>query len=171
MIEPGQIESAMREFNCTETQIKLVLMRLQQMQRVSPGSFERFWSAFPNKVGKPAALKAFQKVAREIDAILEGVERYIREKPSDRPWLNPSTFLNQRRWEDQPAPVQSVSSLYDMRKDGLALLLKDIERREDESRQGEIACEDVRRIPVQQLFGGQDTGDDHGLPGSAGNLF
>jgi uncharacterized protein YdaU (DUF1376 family) len=67
-------------------------------------SFGRFWSVFPNKVGKPAAEKAFAKVADEIDAILAGVDAYVRDKPPDRPWLNPATFLNQRRWEDAPAP-------------------------------------------------------------------
>lgn len=66
-------------------------------------SFARFWTAWPHKVGKPAAERAFGKVADEIDAIVAGVERYIRDKPPDRPWLNPATFLNQRRWEDAPA--------------------------------------------------------------------
>jgi hypothetical protein len=28
----------------------------------------------------------------------------MREKPADRQWLNPDTFLNQQRWEDKPAP-------------------------------------------------------------------
>lgn len=66
-------------------------------------AFTRFWTAWPHKVGKPAAERAFGKVADEIDAIVAGVERYIRDKPPDRPWLNPATFLNQRRWEDAPA--------------------------------------------------------------------
>jgi hypothetical protein len=47
---------------------------------------------------------AFAKVAGEVDAIVEGLHRYISAKPPDRSWLNPATFLNQRRWEDQPAP-------------------------------------------------------------------
>jgi hypothetical protein len=67
--------------------------------------FDRFWNVWPNKVQKPYAAKCFAKVADHIDAIVDGVERYVREKPADRPWLNPSTFLNQRRWEDKPAPV------------------------------------------------------------------
>lgn len=65
--------------------------------------FDRFWKVWPNRIGKPAAYRAFGKVAHELDAILLGVERYIRDKPPDRPWLNPATFLNQRRWEDEPA--------------------------------------------------------------------
>jgi hypothetical protein len=75
--------------------------------RARSEAFDRFWSVWPNKVGKPVAERAFAKVANEVDAIISGVERYVRDRPPDRDWLNPSTFLNQRRWEDQPAPVFS----------------------------------------------------------------
>ena len=71
--------------------------------------FETFWNAWPNKVGKPAAIKAFsaaQKRGSALKPILSGIQRYIVDKPPDRPWLNPSTFLNQNRWEDQPAQVE-----------------------------------------------------------------
>jgi hypothetical protein len=69
--------------------------------------FEDFWNIWPNKVGKPAALKAFVAARKRagLDAIVEGVFAYIRDKPPDRSWLNPATFLNQNRWEDQPAQV------------------------------------------------------------------
>lgn len=70
--------------------------------------FDRFWKPWPHKVGKPDAMKAFARVAGEVEAILAGMQRYIRDKPPDRPWLNPSTFLNQRRWEDEAAPVADV---------------------------------------------------------------
>lgn len=66
-------------------------------------AFDRFWSVWPNKVGRPSAERSFAKVAAEVDAIVSGVAAYVREKPADRPWLNPATFLNQRRWEDRPA--------------------------------------------------------------------
>lgn len=67
--------------------------------------FEEFWTAWPNRVGKPKALAAFRAARKraELDAILSGVRRYVLTKPLDRPWLNPATFLNQDRWADQPA--------------------------------------------------------------------
>ena len=74
----------------------------------SENDFDLFWTIWPNKVGKPAAQKAFARVAGELDAISSGVQRYIRDKPADRSWLNPATFLNQRRWEDQPASVSII---------------------------------------------------------------
>lgn len=68
---------------------------------------KQFWPAWPNKVGKPAAFKAFCKVRKAFDLtpILFGVDRYVAEKPGDRPWLNPATFLNQERFNDEPAAV------------------------------------------------------------------
>lgn len=72
----------------------------------SPAGFEQFWTMFPNKVGKRDAEKAFAKAIQRasLEAILAGLSRYA-AKTDDRPWCNPATFLNQNRWEDQPAPA------------------------------------------------------------------
>jgi hypothetical protein len=69
--------------------------------------FDEFWNLFPNKVGKRDAEKAFDKARQRapLDAILDGLRRYA-AKRDDRPWCNPATFLNQNRWEDEPATVQ-----------------------------------------------------------------
>jgi uncharacterized protein YdaU (DUF1376 family) len=70
------------------------------------GDFEAFWKAWPNKVGKPAAVKSYQsamKRGHSHEQVMEGLRRYIRGKPPDRPWLNPATFLNQERYNDEPA--------------------------------------------------------------------
>lgn len=64
--------------------------------------FETFWQAWPHKVGKGAARKAFEKAAKKtsIQEILLAVDRYAVAKPRDRPWCNPATWLNQERWLD-----------------------------------------------------------------------
>lgn len=69
-----------------------------------PVGFDRFWALFPNKVGKADALKAFAKASQRVDleTMLAGLDRYV-GKTDDRPWCNPSTWLNQDRWTDQPA--------------------------------------------------------------------
>lgn len=69
------------------------------------GFDEIFWPAYQHKVGKPDAKRAFARALRaaSLGQIMAGLDRYIREKPPDRPWLNPATFLNQQRWADQPA--------------------------------------------------------------------
>ena len=65
-----------------------------------------FWLAYPNKVGKPDALKAFKTARKKTDlsVIMDGLHRYIRDKPDDRNWCNPGTWLRQERWADEPAP-------------------------------------------------------------------
>lgn len=72
-------------------------------------AFEQFWTRFPNKVGKPAARKSFDRIAKTGKVpwatLMKGLMAYVR-KDDDRQWCNPTTFLNQERWEDQPAQVK-----------------------------------------------------------------
>lgn len=67
--------------------------------------FADWYATYPHKIGRAAALKAFKTARRKADlpVLQAGVARYIREKPPDRPWCNPATWLNQERWNDQPA--------------------------------------------------------------------
>lgn len=75
--------------------------------------FEQFWLAYPRKVGKPAAKKAFKSAMKRagIEAIAEGLGRWVeywedRSEPEFVP--HPSTWLNQDRWDDHPpAPSRS----------------------------------------------------------------
>jgi hypothetical protein len=123
-------------------------------------AFHRFWSAWPNKVGKPAAERAFAKHAHEIDAILEGVRRYIDAKPPERPWLNPATFLNQRRWEDEPAPTYIPNS----HRNGFAELAMGFYN----ERSGPQASSAAQNVRLLSVVGGSEQGsgcDD------AGSLF
>jgi hypothetical protein len=73
----------------------------------------QFWPAYPHKVGKADALKAFERARKrsELAPMLDGLRRYIAGKPDDRAWCNPSTWLNQDRWLDQPASITSASNL------------------------------------------------------------
>jgi hypothetical protein len=76
----------------------------------SPAGFDLFWSQYPHKVGRPEAVKAFVKARNrvDLDTLMAGLCRYV-SKTDDRPWCNPSTWLNQDRWADQPAPNQRGS--------------------------------------------------------------
>ncbi len=67
-----------------------------------PEGFEEFWEAYPRKVAKPAAVRAFKAVKAEkhLQAIVVNLKtRYIATEKKFIP--NPSTYLNQRRWEDE----------------------------------------------------------------------
>lgn len=72
---------------------------------------ETFWPAYPEKVGRPVALKAFRKARQRVELapMMEGLRRYVLGKPADRAWCNPSTWLNQDRWADMPAPALPFS--------------------------------------------------------------
>lgn len=70
--------------------------------------FGEFWSAYPRKVAKPEALKAWIRIKPDdetFDAIMAG----LAAAKTSRDWAkddgqfipHPSTWLNQRRWEDQ----------------------------------------------------------------------
>lgn len=75
------------------------------------GAFDVFWAAYPKKVGKIAARKAFEKVHVPVDELLAAVER----QKNGRQWKrdngqyipNPTTWLNQGRWDDEVAEKKS----------------------------------------------------------------
>lgn len=68
---------------------------------------DQFWERYPNKVGKPVAMQKLDRIKRRGDVrwadLMGGLDAYIKNKPIDRDWLNPATFINQERWKDQPA--------------------------------------------------------------------
>ena len=75
-------------------------------------AFDAFWSAYPKKVGKGAAEKSFSKLSPSLlPQMLSAIDA---QKKSDQ-WAkdngqfipNPTTWLNQRRWEDE---VQTKNS-------------------------------------------------------------
>lgn len=69
--------------------------------------FTVWYRAYPTKIGRGAARKAFVRVRRAgiaLAALLDGLERYKQSKPADIAWCYPATWLNQQRWLDEPAP-------------------------------------------------------------------
>jgi hypothetical protein len=72
-----------------------------------PSDFrEAFWSEYPHKVGRAAALQKLEGVRKRgvsWSVVLAGLRAYKRDKPADRQWCNPATWLHQERWLDQPA--------------------------------------------------------------------
>lgn len=90
-------------------------------------SFSVFWEAYPKKVSKPDALKAWKKLKPDaglLKAIMDGLSRW---KESDQ-WNRdngqyipyPATWLNKQKWEDEistapvrkdPAPAKVVSAV------------------------------------------------------------
>ena len=67
--------------------------------------FEQFWTAYPRKVGKGGAFKAFLKADQPIAGLLVAVEKQKRSeqwrKEGGQYIPHPATWLNQGRWDDE----------------------------------------------------------------------
>lgn len=89
-------------------QIQIQIHKKQTPSRTSAldDSFEEFWNAYPKKVGKDKALLAWKKKKPPIQRILQALEWQV---PSEQ-WTkqsgvfipNPTTYINEGRWQDQP---------------------------------------------------------------------
>lgn len=84
----------------------------KRREELTPTDFVSFWNAYPRKVAKPAALKAWRKLAPDAQTLASmlaaikrelGAEQWQRDNGSFIP--HPATWLNNRRWEDAPSVV------------------------------------------------------------------
>lgn len=76
-----------------------------------PSGFDRFWAAYPRRVGKQDALKAWGQLNPDdalVDQIVAGVERWKTceqwTKDDGKFICYPATFLRGRRWEEDDRP-------------------------------------------------------------------
>ena len=77
--------------------------------------FARFWTAYPRKVSKETARKAFERLNPDDDLLAAMIEAIERQKLSPQ-WQenggqfipHPATWLNGRRWEDEPQTIRAV---------------------------------------------------------------
>lgn len=73
--------------------------------------FEEFWRTYPRRVGKGAALKAFQRaVRRSAPGVIIAAAAKYRDDPERKSkeiqfTPHPATWLNQERWKDEATPV------------------------------------------------------------------
>lgn len=88
----------------------------ETIQKKRDENFYLFWKAYPKKVAKPRARKAFDKINPDdtlLEKILAGVER----AKKTRQWVkdsgeyipHPATWLNAKRWEDEIEEVRISS--------------------------------------------------------------
>ena len=77
--------------------------------------FGRFWEAYPKKVNKEAARKAFRKInpkEEDVDTWLRAIEAQKQTRQWQDPQFipYPATWLNGKRWEDAAVPAQTFVS-------------------------------------------------------------
>lgn len=73
--------------------------------------FDQFWDWYPRKVGKPDAVKAYEKAVKKHgeQVIIAGVER-LRLDPNlpEKNFIpHPATWLNREGWNDEPFPARN----------------------------------------------------------------
>jgi hypothetical protein len=80
----------------------------------SIGDFDSFWRFYPRKAGKEAARKAWAKLRPDahimqliLDNVRERVEKGEWRKDNQSYILHASTYLNQKRWEDEVLDQQT----------------------------------------------------------------
>jgi hypothetical protein len=72
-------------------------------------SFLEFWQAYPKKIGKHEAWKLWRK-RNDLPPVADLIVAIEKQKKTDQ-WgggfiPNPATWINQRRWEDDPAAME-----------------------------------------------------------------
>jgi len=68
--------------------------------------FDAFWIMYPKKVGKEAARKAWLKNKPDIDSVIKAIQWQEVSSQWKKGFIpNPSTYINQHRWLDEPEEV------------------------------------------------------------------
>lgn len=94
------------------------------MSQAMLARFDRFWAAYPRKVGKGAARRKFAQIKPD-DALTDRMIQAVEKAKQSQQWTkdggayipHPTTWLNQERWEDelQPPQERDVTVLYNTR--------------------------------------------------------
>lgn len=116
----------------------------------SPEGFDEFWEAYPRKVGKGEALKAWKKL-KLGKAMLPRLLEAVRTQKRSRDWLkdkgayipHPSTWLNQTRWEDVVEGVIPEAKDWEQKKHEEVLRQR---RLNEEARAKALAGDDIRAM-------------------------
>lgn len=80
---------------------------------MSQDLFEAFWSAYPRRVAKATARKAFAKAIKltTLETMLAAIESYKAHKPDWMAFKHPATWLNSEGWEDEWEPERPATAL------------------------------------------------------------
>lgn len=79
--------------------------------RVTSTEFEKWWAEYPKKVKKKTAREIWMRKKPDADILIADVQNRI---ANDRRWLegftpDPTTYLNQERWDDELETARPVS--------------------------------------------------------------
>lgn len=94
--------------------------RTRAIRRRRPHEYQQdflaFWAAYPKKVGKGGAFISWERQAPDLQVVLVSLEwqsrlpDWLKEGGTYVP--NPATYINQRRWEDEPPPPSNGAPVH-----------------------------------------------------------
>jgi DNA-binding MarR family transcriptional regulator len=152
------------------------------------GWFDLFWAKYPNKVDRAGSMRSLARVARKGDVkfatIMDGLDAY-NAKTDDRAWCNPTTWINQARWDHRPPTVSPSNGnrSANTRTTGHDAILASATRKARELDQQDVrprgdevqpAGRDAAHAGREKLFdrsAGGDQGNHHGLELDAGRVL
>lgn len=87
-----------------------------------PDRFQEFWRAYPRRVGKGTARKAWAKALKngaDAGVMIAAAKQFaVWKKHTEARWIpHPATWLNAERWDDEPDPTPAPRSTTDERVD------------------------------------------------------
>lgn len=93
--------------NKQATNQQQLLKKDKKEKNIYMSNFDSFWDKYPKKVAKKKSMEIYQRIVtskEKEDEILQGLDRYknkwSKEKTDVKYIPNPTTWLNQARWED-----------------------------------------------------------------------
>lgn len=84
-------------------------IRLEEIRLKIKNKFNEFWKVYPNKQKKSMAQETWGKKIITLEQVEEIIQHVKKRKVSDQQWIKdngqyiplPTTFLNQKLWEDE----------------------------------------------------------------------
>ncbi len=93
-----------------------------------PSRFAEFWGLYGKKTGKDVCERKFNKLKEsDVNKIFEVLPSYIASTPDVQYRKNPSTWLNQKCWEDEIQGAQVIKSPQQQQYDHEAAKQREIE--------------------------------------------
>lgn len=111
----GSGESATKKNISSEDHLEEGMFGLDEPGIEQPtATFAEFYLAYPRKVGKESARRAFERAAKSTDPtlIVEGARRFAADPnlPQDKKFIpHPASWLNAGRWDDEPLPGDATA--------------------------------------------------------------
>ena len=108
-LSPNIIEYNIIESNIKESNVAKSSKKNPEKQVKQDFTFEHVYSIYPIKKSKQASMKAFSRIPKKtMKDFIKGLEAHIKhweEEGVDKQFIpHLSTFINQRRWEDEIVP-------------------------------------------------------------------